>query len=104
MFYATCVVNFLAAIACICIANRYCILKIHPVGCFILLIFALTWLAYLEGLHYACVALEKRDMSEFEEEFPRAVANHADMNDTAKVKKFLVGRQFFVIFVVFINS
>lgn len=76
----------------------------HPVGLFIILILALTWLAYVEGLHYAVVSLEKREMAEFEQSFPRAFKTHQVVNSTEKVKRFLVGRQFFTIFVVFIIS
>ena len=94
--------NLLVVVACISIANQYCILKIHPVALFILLIIALTWLAYIEGLHYSVVCLEKRDMSSYTEMYPLACQNHAKVNTTEKVKKFLVGRQFFVIFVVFL--
>ena len=101
-FYSTIIVNLLVVVACVSIANQYCILKIHPVALFILLIIALTWLAYIEGLHYSVVCLEKRDMSSYTEMYPLACQNHAKVNTTEKVKKFLVGRQFFVIFVVFL--
>jgi hypothetical protein len=101
-FYATVIVNLLVLVAVICIGNQYCVLQIHPAGLFILLIIALIWLGYIEGLHYSVVCLEKRDMAQFTEMFPLACKNHAKVNTTEKVKKFLVGRQFFVIFVVFL--
>ena len=74
----------------------------HQVGLFIVLFLALTYLAYLEGLHYACVSLEKRNMKEYELTYPRACKTHLLVNTTQKVKNFLVGRQFFTIFVVFL--
>ena len=41
-------------------------------------------------------------MTQYKEKFPRAVKCHALVNTPQKVKQFLVGRQFFVIFVVFL--
>lgn len=54
LFVATCVVFLLVAVACVGIGNRWCILDIHPAGGFIVLLMALTLLAYCEALHYAC--------------------------------------------------
>jgi hypothetical protein len=62
----------------------------------------LTLLAYIEALHYACVVMEKWDMSVVGKAYPRAARCHALVDSPVKVKKFLVGRQFFVIFVVFL--
>jgi hypothetical protein len=99
---ATCVVSLLIFVLLVCVALRYSVLQIHPVGNFILLLFGLTLLAYVEALHYAGVAVEKWDMEMYRERFPRAVKCQALVNTPEKVKKFLVGRQFFVIFVVFL--
>lgn len=41
-------------------------------------------------------------MTAYAEKFPRAVKCQALCNTPEKLKKFLVGRQFFVIFVVFL--
>ena len=62
----------------------------------------LLLLAYVEALHYAVVSVEKWDMSQYAERYPRAVKCHSFVDTPEKVKKFLVGRQFFVIFVVFL--
>jgi len=59
-------------------------------------------LAYLESLHFACVSVEKWDMKLYAERYPRALRCHSLVDTPAKVKKFLMGRQFFVIFVVFL--
>ena len=63
--------------------------------------FCLTLLAYVEALHYVCVACEKWD-AKLLIKYPRALKCHALVNTPVKLKKFLVGRQFFVIFVVFL--
>lgn len=79
-------------------------MQLHPVGLFIILILCLLWLAYVEGLHYGVVSLEKRDLTPYKEVYPRAYETHKLVNDTKSVKKFLVGRQFFTIFIVFVIS
>ncbi|KAJ1438290.1 silicon transporter-domain-containing protein [Ochromonadaceae sp. CCMP2298] len=95
-------VTLLIFVLIIGVSLTWCVLKIHPAANFLLLIGAITLLAYVEALHYACVAIEKWDMDQYKERFPRAVKCHALVDTPDKVKKFLVGRQFFVIFVVFL--
>jgi hypothetical protein len=48
------VVILLVLVAFIGISNQWCILQLNPAALFFLLIFAVTLLAYLEALHYAC--------------------------------------------------
>lgn len=84
------------------VSLSYCILQVFPLVNFLLLFASLLLLAYVEALHYACVAVEKWDMKQYEDRFPRAVICHSYVDTPEKVKKFLVGRQFFVIFVVFL--
>ena len=83
------------------VSLSYCVLQLFPLFNFLILLFCIILLAYVEALHYACVSVEKWDMSKFAAEFPRAAKCHALVDTPRKVKKFLVGRQFFVIFVVF---
>ena len=54
------------------VSLQYCVLQTHPAALFILLIFALTLLAYVEGLHYGVVSIEKWDMAQYGEKYPRA--------------------------------
>jgi hypothetical protein len=84
------------------IAFQYNVLKINPAANYVIMFGCLLLLAYLESLHYAVVAVEKWDMNLYADRFPRAVKCHKWVNTPEKVKKFLVGRQFFVIFVVFL--
>jgi hypothetical protein len=83
------------------VSLQYCVLKLFPVYNFLLLFVCIVLLAYVEALHYACVAVQKWDMAKYADLFPRAVKCHALVDTPEKVQKFLVGRQFFVIFVVF---
>lgn len=95
-------VFLLILVAFIGISLSYCVLQVFPLVNFIILFICLTLLAYVEALHYACVAVEKWDMAQYAEKFPRAVRCHSFVDTPEKVKQFLVGRQFFVIFVVFL--
>eukprot|EP01035_Chromulina_nebulosa_P019885 gene19885-25840_t len=60
--------------------------------------------AYVEALHYVVVAVEKWDMKTLAKDYPRAYRAYQYVDTPEKVKKFLVGRQFFTIFVVFLIS
>ena len=101
---ATCVVLLLVLVVFIGVANSYCVLEIHPAANFVLLFMALLLLAYCEALHYGVVSIEKWDMTQYQEKYPRACKVHKLVDTPNKVKKFLVGRQFFTIFVVFLIS
>lgn len=102
LFLGTCAVTLLILVVIIGVALEYSVLQINPAGNFVLLAVGLLLLAYVESLHYAVVAVEKWDMSLYAERFPRAAKCHSLVDTPEKVKKFLVGRQFFVIFVVFL--
>jgi hypothetical protein len=85
-----------------CVALGYSVLQAFPAINFVLMFGCLILLAYVEALHYSVVAIEKWDMAQYAERYPRAVKCHSLVDTPEKVKKFLVGRQFFVIFVVFL--
>jgi hypothetical protein len=70
-----------------------------------LFVFSIVLLAYLEGLQVAILALEKVDPSFFQNK-PRAYKAHmlATAHRGLNVQRFLVGRQFFVVFVVFLSA
>lgn len=95
-------VFLLVLVVIVAVSLSYAVLPLPPAANFVLLIFALILLAYVEALHYACVSIEKWDMAKYVDIYPRAVRVHALVDTPEKVQKFLVGRQFFVIFVVFL--
>jgi hypothetical protein len=86
------------------IAEGHAALPGHPIMQYVLLVFDLTLLAYLEGLQVAILALERVRYSTFPEHMTRAIASHklATAGRGINVQRFLVGRQFFVVFVVFL--
>jgi len=49
---------------------------------------------------FAGVSVEKWDMTKYKETYPRAYKCYLLVDTPEKVKKFLMGRQFYVIFVV----
>jgi hypothetical protein len=85
------------------IARGHAALPGHPIMQYVLLVFDLTLLAYLEGLQVAILALEKVRSSTMVD-LKRAHASHklALARRGLNVQRFLVGRQFFVVFVVFL--
>lgn len=96
-FVGLCVIMILVGVSL-----QYCILTAPPVVNFILLLGATTLLGYVEGLHYGVVSIEKWDMGKHLETYPRAVLIHDLCPNPVMVKRFLVGRQFLTIFVVFL--
>lgn len=84
------------------IAMGYAVLQVHPVVLYLLLVSSLTLLGYVEALHYSNVSIERYDMTPYAEEYPKSCKVQSLVNTNEKVQRFLVGRQFFVIFVVFI--
>ena len=53
-------------------AVGFTVLQVFPLVLYIILGFALTLLGYCEALHYGVVAIEKWDMNQYKDKFPRA--------------------------------
>jgi len=70
----------------------------------VILVAVLTLLGYLEGLQVAILALERINPEPWKLSRPRGYRNHqlSVANKGLNVQRFLVGRQFFVVFVVFV--
>jgi hypothetical protein len=97
----------LAALAFVCYGNiigKAALKDTHWIVNFMIFIFALVLLAYLEGLQVAILALESSNREDWEETHPRAFRLHEIATRGKNVQRFLVGRQFFVIFVVMMSS
>jgi len=97
------IVHLLILVVFVGIANSYCTLQTFPIVNFIILFCTLTLIAYVEGLHYGCVQVSVWDKAVMQD-YPRALKYHHLIDSTKKVKQFLVGRQFFLIFAVFLLS
>jgi len=87
------------------IAKGYSKLKQHLALEYLLLLFALILLAYVEGLLVATLELEHAELptddENFRKQYARALATLKLLKKNG-VKKFLVGRQFCVVFIVFV--
>ena len=102
--WSTCLVLFSLCVIFYSVTQKYCVLQANPVLLFFILFAATLLLAYVEALHYANVSVEKWDMTPYKERFPRACETQKLVKTNKLVQRFLVGRQFFVIFVVFTIS
>jgi len=80
----------------------FTILQVFPLVLFIVLGVSITLLGYCEALHYGVVAIEKWDMTQYKDKFPRAYGCWLLAPTAEAVKRFLVGRQFFTIFQVYL--
>ena len=69
---------------------------------FTVLLVALMLLACLEGTQIAIVALTNKKVTAFKEQYPRGCQAIQLVQNKRLVERYLAGRQFFVIFVVFI--
>jgi len=87
------------------ISSGYAALDGHPALLLIIFFLVVILLAYLEGLQVAIMALIDAKRSTFRH-LPRAYNNHrlANANHGLNVQRFMVGRQFFVVFVVFLGA
>jgi len=83
-------------------AGGYAVLPGPPVVHILLFVFVLTMLGYLEGLQVAILATEHKDVDHYEDLYPSGVKLVHLMARGKNVSRFLMGRQFFVIFVVFL--
>lgn len=78
------------------------VLPVPPIAVFIIFFLCGVFLAHLEGLQVAILVSETKDLTEFADSHPRACALMKRATFEKNVRRFLIGRQFFVIFVVFL--
>jgi hypothetical protein len=71
-----------------------------PIVDFLVFIFCMTLVGYLEGLQVAILAVEHADPEAYKQSYPRAYKIMSSVKQGNNVEKFLVGRQFFTIFVM----
>jgi hypothetical protein len=69
---------------------------------FIIFCLAGLFLAHLEGLQVAILLAEPHDLTPYKESHPRGYRLMKRATHEKNVRRFLIGRQFFVIFVVFL--
>ena len=78
------------------------VLPVPPIAVFIIFCLSGVFLAHLEGLQVAILISELLDLAPYAETHPRGYALMKRATHEKNVRRFLIGRQFFVIFVVFL--
>lgn len=99
---STAVVLSYAAYIMFGIWTNQAILPLPEIGVFFTLLFCLICLSLLEGLQVAILVTENTDPESFRISHPRAYQLMKRVTFEKNVRRFLIGRQFFVIFIVFL--
>eukprot|EP00457_Paulinella_chromatophora_P011001 gb/GEZN01011121.1/.p1 GENE.gb/GEZN01011121.1/~~gb/GEZN01011121.1/.p1 ORF type:complete len:372 (+),score=48.35 gb/GEZN01011121.1/:167-1117(+) len=87
------------------VANGLAVLPGSPALHFFLIIVCITLLGYLEGSQVAILALENLDYDAYFEDYPSGVKTmDLCLGMSEGIKKYLCGRQFFVVFAVFVMA
>lgn len=96
----------LAGVVFICygIAEGKAQMTSNPIAPFVIFPLAILMNAYCEGSQLAILDLKDKDGEWFRESHNRAYKVHRLMSEEARVQRFLVGRQFTVIFVFMLIS
>lgn len=76
--------------------------NIHPVLAFVIFWFLIVWLAMMEGGQGALVGLQPIEKDKYAESHPRSLKNTLLAHKGDNMERFIVGRQFLVVLVVFI--
>lgn len=99
---STCVVLTYFVLLMWGIWTNQAVLPVPGVVAFILFVLAGTFLAHLEGLQVAILVAEGRDPEPYAATHPRGYKLMKIALTEKNVRRFLIGRQFLVIFVVFL--
>ena len=74
-----------------------------PVAAFVIFLFLVLWLAMMEGGQGALVGLQPIDRERYKESHPKAYRNTSATKGN-NLERFIVGRQFLVVLVVFVSQ
>ena len=100
--WSTCVTLGALAVCVSGIYFKYSLLEAPIVVTYLVFIFALTLLFYLEGLMICIVATQYWDRESFRVSHPRAFMMHELVNRPENLKRFIIGRQFFTVLTNFL--
>jgi len=78
--------------------------SIPPIVAFIVFWFLILWLAMMEGGQGALVGLQPIEKDKYAESHPRALKNTLLAHKGDNMERFIVGRQFLVVLVVFVTN
>jgi hypothetical protein len=77
---------------------------VHPVLAFFIFWFLIGWLAMMEGGQGCLVGLNPIDKESYRETHPKTWKNTSLAHNGDNMERFIVGRQFLVVLVVFVSS
>lgn len=77
-------------------------MDIHPAGSFIIFWFLILWLAMMEGGQGCIVGLKQIDKKLYTESHPISLKINETSHKGDNMERFIVGRQFLVVLVVFL--
>lgn len=77
---------------------------VHPAAAFFVFWFLICWLAMMEGGQGALVGLQPIDKSLYAESHPRALKCNNLAHRGDNMDRFIIGRQFLVVLVVFVSN
>ena len=75
-----------------------------PIAAFFIFWFLIIWLATMEGGQGALVGLQPVESSKYEHSHPLAFKNTSIVHRGDNMERFIVGRQFLVVLVVFVTG
>ncbi len=75
---------------------------LSPLGAFFLFWFLICWLAMMEGGQGCLVGLQPTDRDLYAETHPRTLKNTAIAHKGDNMERFIVGRQFLVVLIIFL--
>ena len=75
---------------------------IHPAAAFFIFWFLIIWLAMMERGQGALIGLQPVDKALYAETHPRKLKNTTLVHKGDNMERFIVGRQFLVVLVIFL--
>lgn len=100
--YSACLVVFCVVLVNAGILKKQTKLDMHPAGSFILFWFLILWLAMMEGGQGCLVGLQPVEKSKYAKSHPISLQNTLLSHKGDNMERFIVGRQFLVVLVVFL--
>ena len=78
--------------------------NIHPAAAFVIFWFLIVWLAMMEGGQGCLVGLQPIEKEQYADTHPRAFLNTKLSHKGDNMERFIVGRQFLAVLVVFVTN
>jgi hypothetical protein len=77
---------------------------LHPILAFVVFWFLIIWLAFMEGGQGCLVGLQPIDKAKYADSHPKTLKNTMIAHKGDNMERFIIGRQFLVVLVVFVSN